>query len=174
MNRMLCFYALFVHAMLANGCNNANATVTGYSYSERCWRSAEPRGGPTTQLMRKLSKQYKVHIGFGFLEARGEHFYNKFVLTGPEGEVKRPEAFLRIATHGFSTAQMWRKFLSSLIRDKSGVHTTKRCKRLCLIPSIRNDQPTCTPHQPHSSLSHSWSRPCHEDALSSLVHMCTA
>ncbi|MDQ3059921.1 MAG: carbon-nitrogen hydrolase family protein [Pseudomonadota bacterium] len=59
----------------------------GYTLNESIWETAELFDGPSTQWMRELSKRSKVYLGTSFFEADGEHFYNTFVLTGPEGEV---------------------------------------------------------------------------------------
>jgi N-carbamoylputrescine amidase len=59
----------------------------GYTLNEAIWETAEPFDGPSTQWMRELSKRSGIHLGTSFLEVDGEHFYNTFVLTGPEGQV---------------------------------------------------------------------------------------
>lgn len=58
----------------------------GYSYSKEAWEGAEREGGATTQLLCELSLRHKVHVGASFMEARGEHFYNTFVLCA-DGQV---------------------------------------------------------------------------------------
>lgn len=59
----------------------------GYTLNEAMWDSAETFDGPSTRWMRDLSARSKIYLGCSFLEAEGEHFYNSFVLTGPQGEV---------------------------------------------------------------------------------------
>lgn len=59
----------------------------GYTLNEAIWETAEPFDGPTTQWMRRLSRQLNLYLGTSFLEADTEDFYNTFVLTGPDGEI---------------------------------------------------------------------------------------
>jgi N-carbamoylputrescine amidase len=59
---------------------------TGYVYSTAIWDGAEPREGPTVTWLRGTSKRLGVWLGTSFLEAEGEHFFNTFVMTNPEGE----------------------------------------------------------------------------------------
>lgn len=59
----------------------------GYILDETIWNTAEPFDGATVTWMRNLSNRLGVYIGTTFLEARGQDFFNTFVLTNPEGEV---------------------------------------------------------------------------------------
>jgi N-carbamoylputrescine amidase len=59
---------------------------TGYVYSTAIWDGAESREGPTVRWLRGTSKRLGVWLGTSFLEAEGEHFFNTFVMTNPEGE----------------------------------------------------------------------------------------
>lgn len=59
----------------------------GYTLTEKIWDTAEPLDGPTTQWMRSLSQRLGVFLGTTFLEAEGEHFYDTFVLTDPDGKI---------------------------------------------------------------------------------------
>ena len=56
---------------------------SGYFFHRRLWEAAE-RGceGPTAAWARKHAKKLRVHIGVGFLEARGKHFYDTFIIAG--------------------------------------------------------------------------------------------
>lgn len=59
----------------------------GYTLNEAIWDTAEPMDGPSVRWMRDISGRLKIYLGTTFLEAEGEHFYNTFVLAGPEGEI---------------------------------------------------------------------------------------
>ena len=58
----------------------------GYEFSASIWDGAEPREGPTVRWLKETSKRLSVWLGTSFLEAEGEHFFNTFVLTTPDGE----------------------------------------------------------------------------------------
>jgi N-carbamoylputrescine amidase len=59
---------------------------TGYVYTTAIWEGAETKKGPTVVWLREKSKRLGVWMGTSFLEAEGEHFFNTFVLTRPDGE----------------------------------------------------------------------------------------
>jgi N-carbamoylputrescine amidase len=59
----------------------------GYTLTEKIWDTAEPFDGPTIQWMQSVSGRLKIFLGTTFLEAEGEHFYNTFALSGPDGQV---------------------------------------------------------------------------------------
>lgn len=59
----------------------------GYTLTETIWDTAEPFNGPTTQWMRSVSQRLGIFLGTTFLEAEGEHFYDTFVLTDPDGQI---------------------------------------------------------------------------------------
>lgn len=58
---------------------------TGYIYTTAIWDGAEPTYGPTVEWLRHISKRLGVWLGTSFLEADGQHFFNTFVLTTPDG-----------------------------------------------------------------------------------------
>ena len=58
---------------------------TGYVYTTAIWEAAEPKDGPTVSWLREHSKRLGVWMGTRFLEAEGDHFFNTFVLTNPDG-----------------------------------------------------------------------------------------
>jgi N-carbamoylputrescine amidase len=58
---------------------------TGYVYTTAIWEGAETKQGPTAVWLRDSAKRLGLWIGTSFLEAEGEHFFNTFVLTGPDG-----------------------------------------------------------------------------------------
>lgn len=58
---------------------------TGYIYTPAIWEGAEGKEGPTVLWLRENAKRLGVWLGTSFLEAEGEHFFNTFVLTGPDG-----------------------------------------------------------------------------------------
>lgn len=55
--------------------------------SAQFWEGAEPQGGVTTRMLCDLGREHRIHVGASILEARGEHFYNVFVLAGPNGDL---------------------------------------------------------------------------------------
>jgi len=59
---------------------------TGYVYTAAIWEGAETKHGPTAVWLRESARRLGVWIGTSFLEAEGEHFFNTFVLTGPDGQ----------------------------------------------------------------------------------------
>ena len=60
---------------------------TGYYLGEAIWESGESMTGPTVSWLTMQSAKHRVWLGTSFLEVEGEHFYNSFVLTKPNGEV---------------------------------------------------------------------------------------
>ncbi len=58
--------------------------IAGYAYSsEIIWGSAELiPSGVTSQFISSEAKRLQIHLGTTILEAKGEHFYNTFVLAG--------------------------------------------------------------------------------------------
>lgn len=70
---------------------------SGYMVTEQLWRSAETLDGPSVAWLRQMAEHFHVYLGFTFLQAEGEDFYNTFVLAGPDGNLlghvrKRPPA----------------------------------------------------------------------------------
>lgn len=63
------------------------APLASHKDISQFWEGAEQQNGPTTRLLCELGREHRVHVGASILEARGEHFYNVFVLAGPNGEV---------------------------------------------------------------------------------------
>jgi len=59
---------------------------SGY-YFEGIWDAAETIDGMTVTWMKEQSMKYQLFLGLSFIEAEGEHFYNTFVLTNPQGEI---------------------------------------------------------------------------------------
>jgi len=79
----------------------------GYGLDESVWDGAETIGGPSVQWLKGQSTKHGIYLGFTFLEADGEDFYNSFILTNPDGEVagrvrKAPAASIEanFYTHG--------------------------------------------------------------------------
>lgn len=60
---------------------------TGYLLAEGIWEAAEPVDGETVEWLKGNSKRLGIWLGTSFLEAKGEDFFNTFVLTNPLGEV---------------------------------------------------------------------------------------
>jgi len=59
---------------------------TGYLLTEELWEAAEPSEGPTARWLKETAKRWGMWIGTSFLEAKGEDFFNTFVLSTPTGE----------------------------------------------------------------------------------------
>ena len=60
---------------------------SGYMATEEIWDSAETIDGKSVEWLLSTAKRLGVYLGFSFLEAEGEHFYNAFVLSNPEGKM---------------------------------------------------------------------------------------
>ncbi len=60
---------------------------SGYMATEAIWDYAETMAGPSVQWLQHTAKTQNIYLGFSFLEADGEHFYNNFVLAAPDGEL---------------------------------------------------------------------------------------
>jgi N-carbamoylputrescine amidase len=48
------------------------------------WLAASPANGKVATWLAEMSRQYSLYLGGSFLEARGEDFFNTFILAGPE------------------------------------------------------------------------------------------
>lgn len=59
----------------------------GYMVTEEIWDSAETINGRSVNWLLSMTSHFKIYLGFSFLEAEGEDFYNTFVLAGPEGKL---------------------------------------------------------------------------------------
>ncbi|WP_018295171.1 carbon-nitrogen hydrolase family protein [Mariprofundus ferrooxydans] len=59
----------------------------GYMATEEIWDFAETVNGPSIHWLTSMAGRFKIHLGFTYLEAEGEDFYNSFVLAGPEGKL---------------------------------------------------------------------------------------
>jgi len=60
---------------------------SGYMATEAIWDSAESMNGQSVAWLKETAKQYEIYLGFTFLEAEGEDFYNAFVLANPKGDI---------------------------------------------------------------------------------------
>ena len=60
---------------------------SGYMATEEIWGSAETINGKSVKWLLNTAKRFGISLGFSFLEAEGEDFYNSFVLSGPEGRL---------------------------------------------------------------------------------------
>lgn len=60
---------------------------SGYMATEDLWDCAETINGPSVTWLTRTAKRFNVYIGFTFLEAEGEDFYNAFILASPDGEL---------------------------------------------------------------------------------------
>jgi len=60
---------------------------SGYMATEEIWSSAETIDGRSVSWLLITASHFKIYLGFSFLEAEGEDFYNSFVLASPEGKL---------------------------------------------------------------------------------------
>lgn len=60
---------------------------SGYMVTEEIWDSAETMDGRSIEWLKTLASRFKIYLGFSFLEAEDEHFYNSFVLADPNGKL---------------------------------------------------------------------------------------
>jgi N-carbamoylputrescine amidase len=60
---------------------------SGYMTTEEIWESAETMDGRSVTWLLRIAGRFSVYLGFTFLEAEGEDFYNSFVLSDPEGKL---------------------------------------------------------------------------------------
>jgi len=60
---------------------------SGYMVTEEIWNSAETIDGRSVNWLLTMASRFRIYLGFSFLEAEGEDFYNSFVLAGPEGKL---------------------------------------------------------------------------------------
>ena len=60
---------------------------SGYMVTEEIWNSAETINGHSVEWLLSTARRFGIYLGFSFLEADGEDFYNSFVLAGPAGEL---------------------------------------------------------------------------------------
>lgn len=59
----------------------------GYMATEEIWGYAETINGNSVKWLLSTAKRLGIYLGFSFLEAEGEDFYNSFVLASPEGKL---------------------------------------------------------------------------------------
>jgi N-carbamoylputrescine amidase len=55
-----------------------------FRFDESAWLAASPAGGAVENWLYEMSRKYRLYLGGSYLEARGEDFYNSFLLSGPE------------------------------------------------------------------------------------------
>ena len=60
---------------------------SGYMATEEIWNLAETIDGRIIEWLLSTAKRFGIYLGFSFLEAEGEDFYNSFVLASPEGKL---------------------------------------------------------------------------------------
>lgn len=61
-----------------------------FRFDEEAWLAASPADGKVATWLVGMSRKYGLYLGGSFLEARGEDFFNTFILAGPsEGIVGR-------------------------------------------------------------------------------------
>lgn len=60
---------------------------SGYMATEEIWNSAETIDGHSVTWLLSTAKRFGIYLGFSFLEAEGEDFYNSFVLSSSSGQL---------------------------------------------------------------------------------------
>jgi N-carbamoylputrescine amidase len=60
---------------------------SGYTLSDDIWNYAEAIKGKSVGWLLETAKRFEIYLGFTFLEADGEDFFNTFVLADPEGKL---------------------------------------------------------------------------------------
>ncbi len=60
---------------------------SGYTLSEDIWNFAETIKGESVGWLLETAKRFGIYLGFTFLEADHEDFFNSFVLSDPEGRL---------------------------------------------------------------------------------------
>lgn len=60
---------------------------SGYMVTEEIWNSAEILNGHSVNWLLSTASRLGIYLGFSYLEADGEDFYNSFVLASPGGRI---------------------------------------------------------------------------------------
>lgn len=60
---------------------------SGYTLTEKIWDYAQTMEGTAIKWLCEIASRLQLYLGFTFLEAEGEDFYNSFVLAGPDGKI---------------------------------------------------------------------------------------
>ena len=58
---------------------------SGYTLNPLIWEAGETAQGTTVNWLLETAKTCGMYIGTSFIEVEGSHFYNTFVLAGPDG-----------------------------------------------------------------------------------------
>ena len=58
---------------------------SGYTLNPLIWEAGETAHGTTVNWLLETAKTFGMYIGTSFIEVQGCHFYNTFVLVGPNG-----------------------------------------------------------------------------------------
>jgi N-carbamoylputrescine amidase len=85
---------MYAESMVADAAKQGAAIIllpelmpSGYMVTEEIWNSAETINGRIVKWLLTTAKRFGIYLGFSFLEADGEDFYNSFVLANPKGEL---------------------------------------------------------------------------------------
>ncbi len=60
---------------------------SGYMATEEIWDFAETIDGRSVEWLLGTARRFGIYLGFSFLEAEDEDFFNSFVLASPEGKL---------------------------------------------------------------------------------------
>jgi N-carbamoylputrescine amidase len=58
-----------------------------FRFDEAAWMAASPANGKIARWLAGMARTYGLYLGGSFLEARGEDFYNTFILASPGGGI---------------------------------------------------------------------------------------
>lgn len=59
----------------------------GYIPNQSIWQYAESRTGPSCSWLAQTAARLKTHLGMGYLETDGRHFYNSYALADDQGRL---------------------------------------------------------------------------------------
>ena len=56
-----------------------------YMASRKIWNYADDGGRSTSEWAVRTAKRYDTYIGVGYLDREDGHYYNRYMIAGPEG-----------------------------------------------------------------------------------------
>ena len=56
-----------------------------YMASQEMWRYADDMGRDTSEWAVRIAKKYDTYIGTGYLDREDGHYYNRYMIAGPDG-----------------------------------------------------------------------------------------
>lgn len=55
-----------------------------FQFDDSAWLAASPANGKVATWLTEMSRKYRLYLGGSFLQARGDDFFNTFILAGPD------------------------------------------------------------------------------------------